>query len=140
MTLTLKQETAITPANLVELTTNNSGEFTNTSAIKTNMDNYTKLGWYMPLTMWSETNSGGTQSISTNNRGLKMFNQPDAIAGLLFTTVYNPNVGDTSGTCSAGVTGRTQREQLCLPYGVCLSKGLDASISELTRVIGSKLY
>lgn len=127
VTLTLKQPAAVTPANLVELTTNNSGEFTNTSAIKTNMDNYTKLGWYMPLTMWSETNSGGTQTISTNNRGLKMFNQPDAIAGLLFTTVYNPNVGDTSGTCSAGVTGRTQREQLCLPYGVCLSKALDAS-------------
>ena len=55
-----------------------------------------------------------------------MFNQPDAIAGLLFTTVYNPNVGDTSGVCSAGVTGRTQREQLCLPYGVCLSKDVDS--------------
>ena len=127
VTLNLKQQTAITPTNLVELTTNTSGEFTNNNTIKTTMDNYTKLGWYMPLTMWSDTNSNGTQTISTNNRALKMFNQPDAIAGLLFTTVYNPNVGDTSGTCSAGVTGRTQREQLCLPYGVCLSKGLDAS-------------
>ena len=127
VTLTLKQSLAITPANLVELTTNSSGEFTNDNTIKTTMDNYTKLGWYMPLMMWSEAKTNGTQAISTNNRGLKMFNQPDAIAGLLFTTVYNPNVGDTSGTCSAGVTGRTQREQLCLPYGVCLSKGLDAS-------------
>ncbi|WP_201578866.1 hypothetical protein [Psychrobacter sp. Pi2-52] len=125
VTLTLKQPAAVTPANLVELTTNSSGEFTNDNTIKTTMDNYTKLGWYIPLTMWSDTNTNGTQSISTNNRALKMFNQPDAIAGLLFTTVYNPNVGDTSGTCSAGVTGRTQREQLCLPYGVCLSKGLD---------------
>lgn len=127
VTLTLKQQTAITPTNLVELTTNSSGEFTNDNTIKTTMDNYTKLGWYIPLMMWSEAKTNGTQAISTNNRGLKMFNQPDAIAGLLFTTVYNPNVGDTSGTCSAGVTGRTQREQLCLPYGVCLSKGLDAS-------------
>ena len=127
VTLTLKQSLAITPANLVELTTNSSGEFTNDNTIKTTMDNYTKLGWYIPLMMWSEAKTDGTQAISTNNRGLKMFNQPDAIAGLLFTTVYNPNVGDTSGTCSAGVTGRTQREQLCLPYGVCLSKGLDAS-------------
>lgn len=125
VTLTLKQSTAVNPTNLVELATNSSGEFTNTSAIKTQMDAYTKLGWYMPLTMWSETNTNGTQTISTNNKGIKMFNQPDAVAGLLFTTVYNPNVGDTSGTCSAGVTGRTQREQLCLPYGVCISKGVD---------------
>lgn len=125
VTTTLAQPSAITPADLVPLTSNNSGEFTNDQTIKTSMDSYAKLGWYMPLTMWSETNATGTQTISTNNRGLKMFNQPDAIAGLLFTTVYNPNVGDTSGTCSAGVTGRTQREQLCLPYGVCLSKQLN---------------
>lgn len=127
VTLTLKQPTAITPANLVEITSNSSGEFTNDQAIKTSMDSYEKLGWYMPLTMWSEINSNGTQTITTNSRGLKMFNQPDAIAGLLFTTVYNPNVGDTSGTCSAGVTGRTQREQMCLPYGVCMSKGSDGN-------------
>lgn len=125
VTLTLNQPTAVKPSNLVELTSNSSGEFTNDQTIKTSMDSYAKLGWYMPLTMWSEKTTSGTQTISTNNRGLKMFNQPDAIAGLLFTTVYNPNVGDTSGTCSAGVTGRTQREQLCLPYGVCLSKQLN---------------
>ncbi|MGP4973933.1 hypothetical protein ACTXIP_09825 [Psychrobacter alimentarius] len=124
VTLTLKQSTAITPANLVPLTTDNKGEFTNDNTLKTQMDNYTKLGWYLPLTMWS---AAGTQTVSTNNTGIKMFNQPDAIAGLLFTTVYNPEVGDTSGICSAGVTGRTQREQLCLPYGVCMSKGVDAS-------------
>lgn len=126
VTTTLAQSSAITPADLVPLTSNNSGEFTNTQTIKTQMDSYAKLGWYMPLTMWSEKNASGNQTITTNNRGLKMFNQPDAIAGLLFTTVYNPNVGDTSGVCSAGVTGRTQREQLCLPYGVCLSKGVDS--------------
>ena len=132
VTLTLKQTTVITPANLVPLTTDaTTGEFTNTATIKTQMDAYTKLGWYMPLTLWSETKkkADGTVGpvVSTNSKGIKMFNQPDAIAGLLFTTVYNPNVGDTSGTCSAGVTGRTQREQLCLPYGVCLSKELDTS-------------
>lgn len=126
VTTTLAQPSAITPADLVPLTSNNSGEFTNTQTIKTQMDSYTKLGWYLPLTMWSEKTTSGTQTVTTNNRGLKMFNQPDAIAGLLFTTVYNPNVGDTSGVCSAGVTGRTQREQLCLPYGVCLSKGVDS--------------
>jgi len=126
LTTTLAQPSAITPADLVPLTSNNSGEFTNTQTIKTQMDSYTKLGWYLPLTMWSEKTTSGTQAVTTNNRGLKMFNQPDAIAGLLFTTVYNPNVGDTSGVCSAGVTGRTQREQLCLPYGVCLSKDVDS--------------
>lgn len=126
VTTTLAQPSAITPADLVPLTSNNSGEFTNTQTIKTQMDSYTKLGWYLPLTMWSEKTTSGTQAVTTNNRGLKMFNQPDAIAGLLFTTVYNPNVGDTSGVCSAGVTGRTQREQLCLPYGICLSKDVDS--------------
>jgi len=126
VTTTLAQPSAITPADLVPLTSNNSGEFTNTQTIKTQMDSYTKLGWYLPLTMWSEKTTSGTQAVTTDNRGLKMFNQPDAIAGLLFTTVYNPNVGDTSGVCSAGVTGRTQREQLCLPYGVCLSKDVDS--------------
>ena len=124
VTLTLKQSTAITPANLVPLTTNAKGEFTNDNTLKTLMDSYTKLGWYLPLTMWSATNA---QTVTTNNTGIKMFNQPDAIAGLLFTTVYNPEVGDTSGTCSAGVTGRTQREQLCLPYGICMSKGVNAN-------------
>lgn len=142
VTTTLKQATAITPANLVPLTTNASGEFSNDATIKTQMDAYTKLGWYMPLTVWSEIKkkADGTTGlvVSTNNIGLKMFNQPDAIAGLLFTTVYNPNVGDTSGKCSAGVTGRTQREQLCLPYGVCLSKAVDAD-GKLTVDANGKL-
>ena len=143
VTLTLKQTTAITPANLVPLTTDaTTGEFTNTATIKTQMDAYTKLGWYMPLTLWSETKkkADGTIGpvISTNNKGIKMFNQPDAIAGLLFTTVYNPNVGDTSGICSAGVTGRTQREQLCLPYGVCLSKEVNGDwIVRKTRYVSN---
>lgn len=142
VTTTLKQATAVTPANLVPLTTDASGEFSNDATIKTHMDAYTKLGWYMPLTVWSETKTkaNGTTElvVSTNNIGLKMFNQPDAIAGLLFTTVYNPNVGDTSGKCSAGVTGRTQREQLCLPYGVCLSKAVDAN-GKLTVDANGKL-
>ena len=134
VTTTLAQATSITPDDLVPLTTDASGEFSNNATIKTQMDAYTKLGWYMPLTVWSGTvtkkKADGTNEtvsvISTDSKGIKMFNQPDAIAGLLFTTVYNPNVGDTSGKCSAGVTGRTQREQLCLPYGVCLSRAVDA--------------
>ena len=125
VTMTLKQATAIIPEYLVELTTNNAGEFTNDSSIKTKMDAYAKLGWYLPLTSWASPNALGSQVISGSNKGVKMFNQPDAIAGLLFTTVYNPKVGDTSGACSAGVTGLTQREQMCLPYGVCMSKGAD---------------
>lgn len=127
VTMELKQKTAITPENLVPLTTNSTGEFSNDNSIKTQMDNYSKLGWYMPLTSWASTNTGGSQVISGGNKGIKMFNQPDAVAGLLFTTAYNPKVGDTSGTCSAGVTGLTQREQMCLPYGVCMSKGSDGN-------------
>lgn len=129
VTNTLTQTSAITPANLVPLTTNNAGQFTNDATIKTQIDAYTKLGWYLPLTMWSTTtkNAAGveTTTVTTNNKGIKMFNQPDAIAGLLFTTAFNPKVGDTSDDCKAGVTGQTQREQLCLPYGVCMSKAVD---------------
>lgn len=127
VTMELKQKTAITPENLVPLTTNSTGEFSNDNSIKTQMDNYSKLGWYMPLTSWASTNTGGGQVISGGNKGIKMFNQPDAVAGLLFTTAYNPKVGDTSGTCSAGVTGLTQREQMCLPYGVCMNKDADGN-------------
>ncbi|WP_413520988.1 hypothetical protein [Psychrobacter glacincola] len=127
VTMELKQKTAVTPANLVPLTIGVNGEFGNDNSIKTDMDAYTKLGWYLPLTSWSTSNATGSQVISGSNKGIKMFNQPDAIAGLLFTTVYNPNIGDTSGTCSAGVTGLTQREQVCLPYGVCMSKGADGN-------------
>lgn len=127
VTMELKQKTAITPENLVPLTIDIAGEFSNDNSIKTQMDNYSKLGWYMPLTSWASTNTGGGQVISGGNKGIKMFNQPDAVAGLLFTTAYNPKVGDTSGTCSAGVTGLTQREQMCLPYGVCMSKGSDGN-------------
>ena len=127
VTMELKQKTAIIPEDLVPLTINNTGEFSNDNSIKTDMDAYTKLGWYMPLTSWQTTNALGAQVISNGNKGIKMFNQPDAIAGLLFTTVYNPKVGDTSGTCSAGVTGLTQREQMCLPYGVCMNKDADGN-------------
>ncbi len=127
VTMELKQKTAITPENLVPLTTNSAGEFSNDNSIKTNIDNYSKLGWYKPLTSWASTNTGGGQVISGGNKGIKMFNQPDAVAGLLFTTAYNPKVGDTSGTCSAGVTGLTQREQMCLPYGVCMNKDADGN-------------
>ncbi len=138
VTTTLRQSAAVTPADLVPLTVNTNGEFSNDATIKTQMDAYTKLGWYMPLTTWGDTNATGAQIITGNNRGLKMFNQPDAIAGLLFTTIYNPNVGDTSGTCSAGVTGRTQREQMCLPYGVCLSKNAAGTfVTRKTRYLSN---
>src|SRR5690606_39508090 len=44
VTTTLKQATAVTPANLVPLTTDASGEFSNDATIKTQMDAYTKIG------------------------------------------------------------------------------------------------
>lgn len=104
----------LTVANLDELT------FSNTDAnIKINMRrasteaNY-KQGWYFPLKTW--VNRAGTAEAVS---GLKMFNEPDAQAGLLFTTAFNPNLSTSGNACSAGVHGETQRTLMCLPFGNC---------------------
>ena len=51
---------------------------------------------------------------------MKMFNEPDALAGVLTSSSYNPDKGQVIQLCSAGVKGATQRERTCLPYGTCL--------------------
>ncbi|MGG1355131.1 hypothetical protein ABE212_10140 [Psychrobacter pacificensis] len=86
-----------------------------TNGIRARMQNNTVQGWYMPLTHWLDEDAkiGGKYK-------LKMFNEPDAIAGVLISSSFNPDEGQAANTCSAGVIGETQRERTCLPYGVCL--------------------
>ncbi|WP_367104502.1 hypothetical protein [uncultured Psychrobacter sp.] len=86
-----------------------------TTGIKRNMENNVVQGWYMPFTHWLGADAGVAGKYK-----IKMFNEPDAIAGILLSSSYNPDVGQEIKACSAGVRGETQRERTCLPYGVCL--------------------
>ncbi|ERL55322.1 pilus assembly protein [Psychrobacter aquaticus] len=106
--------------NLQQLTFTNAD--LGTSGIRTRMQNNTIQGWYMPLTHWLDQDA-----VTGGKYKLKMFNEPDAIAGVLISSSFNPDEGQDPNACSAGVIGETQRERTCLPYGVCL----DSTKSEI---------
>ncbi|MGP9636203.1 hypothetical protein ACT3TU_03730, partial [Psychrobacter sp. AOP3-A1-26] len=99
-----------------------------TDGIRQNMINNKVQGWYMPFTYWDEGEVTGSKY------KLKMFNEPDAIAGILISSTYNPDEGQDIQSCSAGVIGSTQRERTCLPYGSCSE---DADTPRSTFVAGS---
>lgn len=103
------------------------------NGIRKNMNNNVVQGWYMPFNTWL----GGTTQI-TGPYKMKMFNEPDALAGVLISSSYNPDVGQNIQSCSAGVKGSTQRERTCLPYGVCLdASGSDVLTGRSTFNAGS---
>jgi type IV pilus assembly protein PilY1 len=83
------------------------------TGIRQNMISNAIQGWYMPFTYWDDA------AVSTSKYKLKMFNEPDAIAGVLISSTYNPDEGQDIQACSAGVKGSTQRERTCLPFGSC---------------------
>lgn len=85
------------------------------AGIKSNMENGVVQGWYMPFTHWLGEEAGVNDKYK-----IKMFNEPDAIGGVLLSSSYNPDEGQEIQACSAGVRGETQRERTCLPYGNCL--------------------
>lgn len=99
------------------------------TGIKQNMIDNVIQGWYMPFTYWDDSEVSDTGPYK-----LKMFNEPDAIAGILISSTYNPDVGQDIQACSAGVKGSTQRERTCLPYGSCSE---DADTPRSTFVAGS---
>lgn len=104
-----------------------------TLGIKTRMQSNVIQGWYMPFTKWlgNEAALGGKYKI-------KMFNEPDAIAGVLISSSFNPDEGQEIKACSAGVRGSTQRERTCLPYGACLdASGNDVLTARSTFNAGS---
>lgn len=126
----------LTVAQLDELTFSD-----NDKTIKSNMLSGKKQGWYHPLAKW--VGDGGQAQPA---EGLKAFNEPDALDGYLFTTIYNPKAiisGNVSAPtqappaptvthkCGVPTTvapppisggaqrGVTQRRMMCLPFGNC---------------------
>ncbi|WP_313422159.1 PilC/PilY family type IV pilus protein [Moraxella sp. CTOTU49803] len=125
----------LTVANLAKVT------FTaNDATIKTNMmkgvtDTTFKHGWYYPFEQWYKVNGTGASAVMSNvletdrtkYQGMKMLNEPDAQNGLLFVSVYNPNVNLIAEGCSATVQGATQRMLMCLPFGNCGASGYNTT-------------
>ena len=97
---------------LQELTFSNSD--IGDAGIKNRMQTNGIQGWYMPLTHWLNTDA-----VKNGKYSLKMFNEPDALAGILIASSFNPDAGQNANSCSAGIIGETQRERTCLPYGSC---------------------
>lgn len=72
----------------------------------------TKNGWYYPLTRFDGYN---------NVRYNKGMGPSTVINNLLYTTVYNPDkIYGNTASCSAKITGGSERQIYCLPYGVCM--------------------
>ena len=71
----------------------------------------TKNGWYIPL-----TNFDGYGNV----RYTKGVGKSEVIDSFLYTTVYNPDMSyGTTDSCSAKITGGSERQLYCLPYGIC---------------------
>lgn len=73
-----------------------------------------KRGWYYPLTRFD----GFDRVKYTKGVG-----KSEVIDSFLYTTVYNPdmNYGVTE-SCSAKITGGSERQLYCLPFGVCVKE------------------
>lgn len=75
----------------------------NDRQIKTQMKAKTKQGWFLNF-----------------DKGVKMFNEPDAQAGYLFVSTYDPSQNQTpKNACAASVIGTTKQTLMCLPFGNC---------------------
>lgn len=71
----------------------------------------TKNGWYIPLTRFDGYG---------NVRYSKGVGKSEVIDSFLYTTVYNPDMNYGSvDSCSAKITGGSERQLYCLPYGIC---------------------
>lgn len=70
-----------------------------------------KRGWYYPLTRFDGYG---------NVRYSKGIGKSEVIDSFIYTTVYNPDMSyGTVDSCSAKVTGGSERQLYCLPYGIC---------------------
>ena len=77
-----------------------------------------KNGWYYPLTRFDGYN---------NVRYNKGIGNSVVINNLLYTSVYNPDkIYGNTASCTAKITGGSERQIYCLPYGICME---DTSIS-----------
>ena len=106
--------------NIVDLTDSNltalpldlaTNRTTTIDTAKAAMNNGTSRGWYYPLNRFE-----GFLNVY-NGKGV---GKSEVIGNYLYTTVYSPDMNyDTSGSCSAKITGGSERQLYCLPYGIC---------------------
>ncbi|QIC63125.1 pilus assembly protein PilY [Acinetobacter schindleri] len=96
-----------------------------------------KYGWYRSLSWsWDVNPQTGSELANGTFRqpgGLKAFEELFAIANNLFIPVYDPEgTGITpQDPCLPRVIGETDRQQYCLPFGVCVeSSGVINSVRE----------
>ena len=125
----------LTVANLDQVTFTGKDENIKTNMMKGVTDTTFKHGWYYPFEQWYKVNGTGASAVMSNvletdrtkYQGMKMLNEPDAQNGLLFVSVYNPNVNLIAEGCSATVQGATQRMLMCLPFGNCGASGYNTT-------------
>ena len=125
----------LTVANLDQVTFTGNDENIKTNMMKGVTDTTLKHGWYYPFEQWYKVNGTGASAVMSNvletdrtkYQGMKMLNEPDAQNGLLFVSVYNPNVNLIAEGCSATVQGATQRMLMCLPFGNCGASGYNTT-------------
>lgn len=89
-----------------------------------------KRGWYYPLTRFD----GFNQVKYTKGVG-----KSEVIDNFLYTTVYNPDM--TYGTvnpCVAKITGGSERQLYCLPYGICLKETTNSAGAAIDEYATSK--
>ncbi len=89
-----------------------------------------KRGWYYPLTRFD----GFNQVKYTKGVG-----KSEVIDSFLYTTVYNPDM--TYGTvnpCVAKITGGSERQLYCLPYGICLKETTNSAGAAIDEYAASK--
>ena len=89
-----------------------------------------KRGWYYPLTRFD-----GFDKVKYT----KGVGKSEVIDSFLYTTVYNPdmNYGVTE-SCSAKITGGSERQLYCLPYGICLKETTDSAGAAIDEYATSK--
>lgn len=88
-----------------------------------------KQGWYRSLS----SNYLGSEVAGRTPGGVKAFEEePIAIKGNLFIPVYDPEgTGvEDADPCQPRIVGESNRQQYCLPFGVCLKNGLKDTDSE----------
>ncbi len=74
----------------------------------------TKKGWYYPLTRFDGYG---------NVRYSKGIGKSEVVDSFIYTTIYNPDMSyGATDSCSAKVTGGSERQLYCLPYGICIDE------------------
>lgn len=116
---------------LKDLLANPQNKITGNSTIYTQYFDSTapKHGWYRSLS-WSwdylveDTGHELANGTFRQPGGLKAYEEPLAIGNNLFVPVYDPEgTGITpQNPCLPRVVGETDRQQYCLPFGVCVTQ------------------